>query len=346
MKVIFAITTQALLVAAAFAATTTTAPHTREFTNGESTKVKGVIISRDGDTIKLRGEDDAVGTVNLTDATKVQLKHGMFGMSKSTMDVTALLPGLRIEAEGKGNEKGELVANKVTFDPNSMKASRQIDTRVSPLEARTGQIEGRTGTLEGRAGQLETRAGTLETRAGQMEDAQKQTQQQVGEVKIEADQANQGVDTVNKRVSDLDDYETKFSTTVYFKLNSSALSEEGKKDLAELAEKAHAEKGYMIEVAGFADKTGSLSRNQTLSEARADSVVRFLQQDGDVPLRRILAPAGLGISHEAADNSTPQGRKMNRRVEVKVIVNRGVTAMSQPPGTDPTAKPANQASNK
>ncbi len=298
-------------------------PNERVFTNGQQVKVKGVIVSRDGNTLKLRGDDDALGTIDLTDATRIQMKHGMFGWSKSGMDANSLVPGLHVEAQGKGNEKGELVADKVVFDPNSMRASRQIDTRVAPVEARTT-------TLEGRAGQLENRAGQIENRQGQLEDTQKQTQQQVGQVKTEADQANQGVTDVNKRVSDLDNYEPKYSKTVYFKLNSAVLSPEAKKDLDELSQQALNEKGYMIEVAGFADTTGKAARNQALSERRANAVIQYLEQQGNIPLHRILAPAGMGTSHAVADNSTREGRKMNRRVEVKVLVNQGVVAANAP----------------
>src|SRR5581483_9875595 len=154
-------------------------PNTRTFSADEQAKVQGVIISRDGQTIKLRTDDDSVGTIDITNDTKIQLKKGGLFHRTSAMDAAALVPGLRIEADGKGNEKGELVATKVQFDPNSMRASRQIDTRVAPIEARTGTLEGKTTTLEGRAGQLETRAGELETQ-------QKQTEQQVGQVKTEA----------------------------------------------------------------------------------------------------------------------------------------------------------------
>jgi OmpA-OmpF porin, OOP family len=223
-------------------------PSTRTFSAGEKAKVQGVIVTRQGDTIKLRASDDSIGTIDLTKETKIQLKHGMFGR-KTAMDFGSLVPGLQIEAEGKGNEKGELVADKVIFDPNSMRASRQIDTRVSPLEARTGSLEGRTGTLEGRTGQMETRQ-------GQLEDTQKQTQQQVGQVKQSADQANQGVSQVNTRVSDLDKYEPKYTETVYFKYASSTLTPDDKQKLDGLAQKAVNEKGYVVEVAGYADTTG------------------------------------------------------------------------------------------
>jgi outer membrane protein OmpA-like peptidoglycan-associated protein len=241
------------------------------------------------------------------------------------MDPNTLLPGLMVEVQGKGDDKGDLIADRVTFDPSSMRASRQIDTRVSPLEARAGSLENREGQLEGRAGQLEGRAGQMETRTGQLEDSEKQTQQQVGQVKTEADAANQGVGDVNRRVTDLDNYQSKYSTTVYFKVSSVSLTPQSKQDLDQLAKQAQAEKGYVIEVAGFADKTGGPNLNQRLSQERANAVIAYLEQKGDIPIHRILAPAGMGTSHEAADNTTLAGRKLNRRVEVRVLVNEGLT---------------------
>jgi outer membrane protein OmpA-like peptidoglycan-associated protein len=315
-------------------------PNTRTFTAGQQTKVQGVIISRDGQTIKLRGDDDSVGTIDVTNDTKIQLKHGLFSR-KSAMNTESLVPGLRVEAQGKGNEKGELVADRVIFDPNSMKASRQIDTRVSPLEARTGGLEGRAGQLENRAGQVENRAGQLENRAGQIETQAKETQQQVGQVKVTADQANQGVNDVNQRVSNLDQYQQKYKETVYFKLNSSVLAPSEKQKLDTVIQQTQNEKGYVVEVAGFADKTGNAALNQTLSEARANAVVRYLEQQGNIPIHRILTPAGMGTTHEAADNNTSQGRKLNRRVEVTVLINQGVvTGSSQStPSSAPPAAP-------
>ena len=300
-------------------------PNAKSFENGQKAEVKGVIISRDGNTMKVRGDDDAVETIDLTTDTKIQLKHGIFG-SKSKMDTASLVPGLHIEARGKGASTGDLVAERVLFDPNSMRASRQIDTRVSPLEARTGSLEGRAGTLEGRTGTLENRAGQIEGRQGDLENSEKQTQQQVGQVKTEADQANEGVNNVNSRVSNLDNYDSKYNATVYFRTGSTTLTAQAKQDLDDIAQKAKAEKGFVIEVAGFADKTGSAALNQDLSQRRANAVIQYLEEQGDIPIHRILTPAGLGTSHEAADNKTSSGRKLNRRVEVKVLVNQGLVA--------------------
>ncbi|HSU31876.1 MAG TPA: OmpA family protein [Bryobacteraceae bacterium] len=335
-KICLAISAQGLLAATlAFAVE----PNTRTFTADQHSKVKGIILSHDGNTLKLRDDDDnAISTIDLSNATKIQMKHGMFGLGKHTMDVTALVPGLRVEADGKGNEKGDLVADKVTFDPNSMRTSKQVDARVGPIESRTGQLEGRQGQLENRAGQIESRQGELES-------TEKQTQQQVGQVRGVAEQANQGVSTVNRRVSDLDNYQPTASTTVYFKINSATLSDDAKKDLDDLAQKALASKGYVIEVAGFADTTGNVRLNQQLSERRANAVMQYLEQQGNIPIPRILTPAGMGTSHAAADNSTKAGRKMNRRVEVKLLVNQGLAGSESGATSSPGATQSGQGTS-
>ncbi len=162
----------------------------------------------------------------------------------------------------------------------------------------------------------------------------------MGQVKTTADQANQGVNDVNQRVSNLDQYQQKYKETVYFKLNSSVLDSSEKQKLDTVIQQTQNEKGYIVEVAGFADKTGKAALNQTLSEARANAVVRYLEQQGNIPIHRILTPAGMGTSHEAADNSTSDGRKLNRRVEVTVLINQGVVTgsnQSTPSSAAPTA---------
>lgn len=301
-------------------------PTAHTFTAGQQVKVQGVIVSHDGDMLKIRTSDDSIGTVDLTKTTRIQLKKS-FGR-KGAMDATALLPGLQVEAQGKGNEKGELVADRVLFDPNSLRASRQIDARVAPLEARTGSLEGRTGSLENRTGQVENRQ-------GQLEDQEKQTQQQVGQVKTEADQANQGVSNVNERVSNLDNYTQADKKSVLFKYGSAVLTDEDKQTLDQLAQEAQNQKAYVIEVAGFADPSGKAARNQVLSEHRAQAVMTYLEEQGNIPIRRILTPAGLGTTHQVNDNRTKEDREQNRRVDVTIYVNQGVVASGQANSTAP-----------
>ena len=87
-----------------------------------------------------------------------------------------------------------------------------------------------------------------------------------------------------------------------------------------------ATKGYVIEISGYADATGNVGRNRVINQQRADAVVRYLQENYDIPLRRIVTPFGYGVIRPVADNTTAAGRRQNRRVEVKILVNRGTTA--------------------
>ena len=77
---------------------------------------------------------------------------------------------------------------------------------------------------------------------------------------------------------------------------------------------------------GFADSSGSPAMNQRLSKDRAQEVIAFLIQNCNIPVRRIVAPGAMGEADPAAPNETAQGRSANRRVEVKVLVNRGLAA--------------------
>ncbi len=102
------------------------------------------------------------------------------------------------------------------------------------------------------------------------------------------------------------------------------MSEKGKQDLKALVEQAKQNKSYMIHIAGYTDSSGNADYNQQLSDRRAAAVTRYLQQSCGVPLFRVLAPAAMGESNPSSSNETQQGQAANRRVEVKILVNRGV----------------------
>ena len=132
---------------------------------------------------------------------------------------------------------------------------------------------------------------------------------------------------VNERVSALDDYDVQETVAVTFRVNSAVLSPEAKSQLDGLAAKTQSARAFMIEVAGHTDSTGSDAKNFRLSRARADAVVQYLAVQHKIPLRRFVTPMGYGKTESVADNTTAEGRQQNRRVEVKMIINRG---MNQP----------------
>ena len=83
-------------------------------------------------------------------------------------------------------------------------------------------------------------------------------------------------------------------------------------------------RGYIIEVAGHTDATGGDNKNFRLSQQRADAVVQYLAVRHKIPLRRFITPMGYGKTDAVADNVSAAGRAQNRRVEVKVLINRGM----------------------
>jgi outer membrane protein OmpA-like peptidoglycan-associated protein len=138
-----------------------------------------------------------------------------------------------------------------------------------------------------------------------------------------ASTARQEVATTNDRISALDEYRVKSTVIVLFSAGSSTLSDMATRDLAILAQQVKNEKGYLIEVAGFASSDGNADYNRRLSRQRADAVIQHMVETYSIPVRRFITPLGYGENQPAADNSTREGRKQNRRVEVRILVNRG-----------------------
>jgi len=287
--------------------TTTTTQATRERSltarsvpSGAKMKFRGVVISRDADIFTIRDRSRADYQVLITDNTSIKT-HGGFLRSGKKYPVTDILRGLIVEVEGKGDAQGQLVADKIRFNESDMRAAITSDTRVSPVEA------------------------NQERMAGQMD-----------ELYAVAAEARAEVKAVNERVSALDDYDVQETVAVTFRTNSAVLSPEAKQQLDELAAKTTAARAFMIEVAGHTDSTGSEAKNFRLSRARAEAVVQYLAVTHKIPLRRFVTPMGYGKTEAVADNTTAEGRSQNRRVEVKMIINRG---LNQQPTSSSAARP-------
>ena len=263
--------------------------------NGAKLKFKGVVINRDADTFTIRDRNRADYQVAITDRTSVKT-HGGFLRSGKKYPVTDILRGLIVEVEGRGDAQGRLVAEKIRFDESDMRAAITSDTRVTPVEENQQRM------------------------AGQMD-----------ELYAVAAEARQEVEAVHERVSALDDYDVGETVAVNFRVNSAVLSPDAKRNLDDFAARALAAKGFMIEVAGHTDATGSESKNFRLSRARADSVVQYLAVNHKIPLRRFVTPMGFGKTEFVAENSTAAGRAQNRRVEVKMLVNRGLSRSAPAP---------------
>lgn len=165
-----------------------------------------------------------------------------------------------------------------------------------------------------------TQAGDAAKAANQKADAAQQTangaQQSADNAKTFAEQ---GIDRLGKTIDGMNKYNLAKSETVLFRVNQWSLTPDAKTQLSDLAKQAVSTDRYVIEVQGFTDKTGSASYNDVLSQRRAEEVARFLSNEYKIPVRNITM-LGEGYAQPVADDKTRDGRKQNRRVEVKLWV--------------------------
>lgn len=305
-----------LLTAPVALSQATTTVSSRTVASGEKMKIKGVVTRRDADTFTVRDNNGVDTIVQLTDTTSVKAKGG-FLRSGANYAQTQILRGLNLEVEGRGSANGELVATKVRFNESDLRVARAVESRAAPLEDRATTTETKLSQVEQNAqrlsGQLDELAAVANTAKGGARAAQET-----------ADAAVAGVNATNDRISALDDYEPQTVAAVNFRSGSAMLSKDSKATLDDVATKALNSKGYVLEISGFADTTGSVARNRVLSQRRADTVIRYLIENHNIPLRRIVTPYGYGETNPVAENNSRDGRAQNRRVEVKLLVNKGL----------------------
>lgn len=293
---------------------------TSQITADQKSKVTGTIVSRNGDSVKVKDKKSGqVVVISISDNTKIERKKGKYEFFRhKDMDLTAMVPGLTIEAEGVGNAKGQLAATKISFVPDVFAVEVAEEQQIMANKAAAGQAQTTANQGVAAAGQAQASANKAQGTAN----AAGQTAVEAGDLAV-VDAA--AVQTVNKRVSDLDDYKVVAEAGIYFASGKADLDAAAKADLVMIAAATKGVDGYLIEIAGYASKTGTKQENQKLSEDRAANVTQYLLEKGNIPMRRIIAPAGYGSTHPAATNSDPAGRELNRRVDVKVLLNKGAT---------------------
>jgi outer membrane protein OmpA-like peptidoglycan-associated protein len=287
--------------------------------------VQGVVSVRNGDAFKVRDPGGAETTVLLTSSTDVT-SHSRGLKGKKDYPVTYIMRGLRLQAQGRGDADGNLVADWVRFDEQDLRSAQaleQTDELAKENESRLTAAEEAAKKAEEHArimqGQIAENTALANEARAKAEAAQKT-----------ADQAFKDAALANNRINGLDDYETLRTISVLFKVNSSILDPKARQTIDEAAAWAKAEKakgntnGWLVEVVGFADTRGNTAKNRALSERRSKSVIQYLVGVHGLDLRRLVQPFGYGESRPVADNKTAEGRAKNRRVEIKILQNKGI----------------------
>jgi len=282
----------------------------RSLSSGQKYKIQGAVVAKDDDgTFIIRDTTGNDTRVVIGPEASIKTKGGFFGGGDKIAS-NQIVRGLYMTVEGRGDTSGNLAATRVRFDKDDFRVAQSIETRVAPAEERLTLAEQNAQRV---AGQIDELMAISNAAKGGAKAAQET-----------ADAAVAGVNATNQRISSLDDYVVQSTATINFKVGSAVLTPEGKTSLDEVANASSGLKGYTIEVTGFASSEGGTAMNKKLSQRRAQAVIDYLVENHNIPLRRIGTSYGFGELQAVADNTTREGREQNRRVEVKLLVSRGI----------------------
>jgi len=255
-------------------------------------------------------------TVLLTSSTEVKShKKGVFRGSKEYA-ASYILRGLRLEVDGTRNADGAIVADKIRFDEQDLRTAQSLKSTLDPVEAEVNE-------------KLRQQQAEQERLAGQIEENRALTAQAQASADAAADAAKKAQNTAdyaNNRINGLDDFDPIKTITVYFNTGSATLGPKAKAQIDNAATwvKSQDTKGWVMAVIGYADTTGNSQRNIDLSERRANAVIYYIVSKYKMPLNRLVQPFGYGQLEPVAENKTVAGRAKNRRVEIRLMVNKGI----------------------
>ena len=285
----------------------------KSVSDGEEVKVLGIINSRQPDSFVMTTLDGTSAyTVAINDSTSVKSNtKGVFRGGKH-YEATYLLRGLRVEVEGRGNSNGELAAESVRFNEQDLKTAQALLSTLAPVEAQVGANKSDIAANKERIAAGEENAKKM---AGQIEENTAAAQRAQGEA-----------DRANNRINGLDEYDSVKTIVVPFATGRYTLGPQGRAIIDEAAAwaKTQDRKGWMVSVVGFADSTGNTASNKTLSERRSNAVIGYLVSKHNMSLTRLIQPFGAGVDAPVATNDTAAGRAQNRRVEIRLLKNKGI----------------------
>jgi OmpA-OmpF porin, OOP family len=273
-------------------------------------EVKGTIMNRDADTLTVKTDSGNV-TVLLTASTYTKDDTGFFGLDKETGNAV-LIPGLKIKVEGTSSG-GQFTAEEITVDGDDLETAEMIQSGLHPtakqVDANVLAIEKHNAQLAGHSADIAALQAALNQRSSSVDASMHDTTD------------------ITARFMALSEYDVKGEATVKFDVGSHKLTPDDEAQLKALADTAAGLKGFIIEVVGYTDSTGSPEMNTKLSADRSRAVIVWLMQQGNIPVRHIVGPGAMGEYGAKAPNETKEGRAENRRVEVKILVNKGMSGM-------------------
>ena len=191
---------------------------------------------------------------------------------------------------------------------------KQTDDNKKQTDQAIGDLDRQVATADEKATDAGKKAAEAAESAAKANSAAAEAAQKAEAANTLAQQTGTKLDTT---IQNLDNYKLISTEPVYFGFGKSILTKAEQAKLDDAVQKLTSMKGYIVEVEGFADRTGNITYNRELSRKRAEAVVHYLAVEHSIPLRSIRE-LGVGADFPDADNKTRESRKENRRVDVKI----------------------------
>ena len=201
-----------------------------------------------------------------------------------------------------------------------------VRTQTAPLVQHTDELDSKTAANNKQIQDVDSRAQSGIQRAQGAANSATQNAQSAskaaGDAETAANDAVNRADSLDSVVKGLDNYKSVANVTVNFGFDKAMLTKDDKDQLDSFAAQLGSAKSYILEVTGGTDSTGSAEYNYDLSQRRADAVVQYLASKYSVAPHRFYL-IGIGKDNAVAPNTTAEGRKQNRRVEIQLLSNTG-----------------------
>jgi outer membrane protein OmpA-like peptidoglycan-associated protein len=201
-----------------------------------------------------------------------------------------------------------------------------VRSQTAPLVEHSDQLDTKTAQNNQQIHSVDDRAQAGIKQAQGAADAANQNAQtatkDAGDAQTAAVDVVHRADSLDSVVKGLDNYKPVSDVAVTFGFDKAILTADDKAQLDDFAGKLGGAKSFILEVTGGTDSTGPAQYNYELSQRRADAVVQYLASKYGVAAHRFYL-IGIGKDKEVAPNTTAEGRKQNRRVQVQMLTNMG-----------------------
>jgi len=199
-----------------------------------------------------------------------------------------------------------------------------VRTQTVPLVEHTDQLETKTAANNAQIHAVDDKSQAGIKQAQGAADAANQSAMtattDAGTAQVAAADVVHRADSLDSVVKGLDNYKPVSDVSVTFGFDKAVLTADDKAQLDDFAAKLGGAKSYILEVTGGTDSTGPALYNYELSQRRADAVVQYMASKYGIAAHRFYL-IGIGKDKEVAPNTTAEGRKQNRRVEVQMLTN-------------------------